>query len=107
MTYSNQSRQGLERRIRLHPRIIDQEQKAPARSALYHLPTDWHVHLLDLQAGQVHTADDIREQADHIIVAHSHVGHDLLERNLFGRIVLVLLTTTAEFLAQLCDFSLR
>ena len=53
-------------------------------------------HLLDLQARNFHTANNIREQGHHIIVAHGHVGHNFLEGDLLGRMVLVLLSTARQ-----------
>ena len=55
-------------------------------------------HLLDLQARYLHTANNVREKRYHIIVAHGHIGHDLLEGNLLYRIVLVLFASTVQLL---------
>ena len=53
-------------------------------------------HLLDLQAMYLHAANDIREQGHHIIVAHGHIGHNLLEGDFLGCMVLVLLSTAIQ-----------
>jgi len=37
--------------------------------------------------------DDIGEQGDHIVVAHGHVGNNLLESNLLAEVTLVLLSS--------------
>lgn len=67
----------------------------------------YYIHFLDLQAWNLHTANNIGEQSYHVVVAHGHVGHDLLEGNLLGRVILVLLTTTVELQSQLRNFSLN
>lgn len=53
------------------------------------------VHLLYFQTGQVHTVNDVREQANHIVIAHGHVGDDSLKSYLLSGMVLVLLATAA------------
>lgn len=63
-------------------------------------------HLLDLQAGYLHTVYNVWEQRHHVIVAHGHVRYDLLQRDLFGRMVFVLLPTTIQFLSQFRNFAL-
>lgn len=55
------------------------------------------IHLFDFQAGYRHTVDDVGKQSHHIVVAHSHVGHNLLQRNLLGRVVLVFPPPAGQF----------
>ena len=50
-----------------------------------------HGHLLDFQTLQTHNTHYIWKQCHHVVVTHSHVRDNLLERNLLGRIVLILL----------------
>lgn len=66
-----------------------------------------NVHLLYLQTGQIHTADNIWKQSNHIIIAHGHVGDDLLESDLLGGVILVLFASANKLLSQLCYFSLE
>src|SRR5205807_10311685 len=63
-------------------------------------------HLLDLQGLYIHAVDYVWKQRCHIIVAHSHIGHNFLKRYLFFGKILVLLITV-EFSAELGDFALR
>jgi hypothetical protein len=67
---------------------------------------DWYAHLLDLQAGNLHAVQDVWEEGDHVIVAHGHIGNDLLESILLGGVVLVFLSTSRQFLAELRHFAL-
>lgn len=107
MTYIDQGRQRLQGNLRFYPRVVDQEQKAPIDISGH--PSSVfgpHVHLLDLQTRQIHTGDHVGEQGHHIVVAHSHVGDDLLESDLFGRVVLILPASIIELLSQLRNFPL-
>lgn len=62
---------------------------------------DVHAHLLNLQAGNVHAADDIGKQRDHVVVAHGHVGDNLLEGNLLAMVGLVLFASRRlQFLSE-------
>jgi hypothetical protein len=54
----------------------------------------------------LHAVDDVREQRYHVVVAHGHIGHDALQRNLLGRIVLVPLSASVQLSSKLCDFPL-
>ena len=67
---------------------------------------DMRLHFLDLQTRYVHTTYDVREQCNHIIIAHGHVGNNLLEGCLLRREVFILLTAAVQFEAQLCYFAL-
>lgn len=66
-----------------------------------------NVHLLYLQTWQIHTADNIWKQSNHIIIAHCHVGNDLLESNLLGGVILVLFASANKLLSQLRYLSLE
>lgn len=48
-------------------------------------------HLLDLEYWYLHAANDIGKKRDHVIVAHGHVGDNLLQSSLLGYVILVLL----------------
>ena len=50
-------------------------------------------HLLDLQALDLHATHNIGKQGYHIVVTHGHVGNNLLESDLLGRLVFVLFAT--------------
>lgn len=63
-------------------------------------------HLLDLQARDLHTADDVWKQGHHIVVAHGHVRHHLLQGNLLCRVVLIALSPIVQLQPQLRDFAL-
>ena len=54
------------------------------------------LHLLNLQALQMHATDDVGEERHHVVITHSHIGDNLLERNLLARIVFVLLSTAVQ-----------
>lgn len=54
------------------------------------------LHLFYLEALYVHAPDDVGEEGHHVVVAHRHVGDDLLERNLLGDIAPVLLPTRVQ-----------
>jgi hypothetical protein len=86
-----QDRNGFYRHVRAHPGIVDQEEET---------------HLFDLKVWDVHAADNIGKQGDHIVVAHGHVGNNLLEGDLLGGEVLVLLAAAIQLEAQLGDFAL-
>ena len=63
-------------------------------------------HLLDLQTGYLHARYDVWEKSDHVVVAHSHICDDLLQRDLLCRVVLVLLPAAVQLLTQFCYFAL-
>jgi hypothetical protein len=63
-------------------------------------------HLLDLEAGDMHATNNVREEGHHVIVAHGHVGDNLLEGRLLGGEVLVLLAAAVEFEAEFSDLAL-
>lgn len=65
-----------------------------------------NAHLLDLQCRNHHALDNVGEEGGHVVVAHGHVGDNLLERDLLAGKVLVLLVTV-ELGAELCYFALR
>lgn len=112
----DQSRQGLQRNFRLSPGIVDEKQKAPENPdghqptrnfILRILPPPWSaLHLLDLEAWNRHAIDNVGKQRDHVIVAHRHVGHNLLQGDLLRGKVLVLLVPKLELLAELRDLAL-
>lgn len=54
------------------------------------------LHLLDLETRYVHASDYVREEGDHVVVAHGHVGNNLLESDLLDRMVLVLLSAAVQ-----------
>jgi hypothetical protein len=54
----------------------------------------------------VHGRNDIRKQGDHVVVAHGHVGDDLLEGCLLCGEVLVLLAAAVELEAELGHLAL-
>ena len=56
------------------------------------------LHLLDLQTWELHAIQYIWEQRHHVVVAHGHIGDDLLESILLGGVVLVLLSTPRKLL---------
>jgi len=64
------------------------------------------IHLLDLEALDLHAADNVRKQSNHVVIAHGHVGNDLLESDLLGGVVLILFTTHGELLTELSHFPL-
>ncbi len=66
----------------------------------------YSIHLLDLPVVDLHTIDDIREECNHIVIAHGHIGHDLLEGHLLESMILVFLDPIAEFQTKLCNFPL-
>ena len=55
----------------------------------------------------MHACDDIWEETNHIIVAHGHVGYDLLEGDLLRRVILVFLASAVQLLTQLGHLPLR
>ena len=55
----------------------------------------------------MHAFNDIREECHHIVVAHGHVSHNLLQGNLFGSMILVFFAATLKLYAQFCDFALH
>lgn len=63
------------------------------------------VHLFDLESGNVHALDNVWEESGHVVVAHSHVGDNLLEGDFFASEILVLFVIP-ELFTQLCDFAL-
>ena len=69
-------------------------------------PRNAYVHFLNLQTRYRHAIHDIRKQGHHIVVAHSHVRDDLLERNLLRGMILILFTAAIKLLSQLCDLAL-
>lgn len=66
-----------------------------------------HLHLLDLQARNIHTANDIGKEGDHVVVAHGHVGNDSLEGHLFGAMILILLAAAVQLESKFGNFALR
>lgn len=64
------------------------------------------VHFLDLPIFNLHTIDHIGKECNHVIIAHGHISNDLLESHLLGSMVLVLLDSIAELLAEFCNFAL-
>lgn len=66
-----------------------------------------HSHLLHLNTLNPHATHNIRKQRHHIIIAHGHIGDNLLQRNLLARKVLVLLAAALRQLeTQLGHFAL-
>lgn len=65
------------------------------------------IHLFDLQTRYLHTADNVRKEGHHVVIAHCHVGNDLLESNLLRGVVLVFLPSAVELQSQLGDFALQ
>jgi len=70
------------------------------------MPARRDAHLLDLQTRYLHATNNIWKQSHHIIIAHGHVGNDLLQRNLLRRMILVLLPSTVQLQPQLRYFAL-
>ena len=104
---------GLDRDLGSHPRIVYQKQETPGLCQsiclaaclpscilILVLIIPWnrgpYAHFLNLQAGNVHTADYIGKEGDHLVVAHGHVGNDLLESDLLLVEVLILLAAAVE-----------
>lgn len=56
-----------------------------------------YVHFLDFPVIDLHTTDHIREQSNHVIVAHRHISNNLLERHLFSSMILVFFDSIGEF----------
>ena len=57
------------------------------------------LHLLDLQNLNIHAVYNVWEKCNHVVVAHGHVGHNLLECILLCGIVLILLAAVGQLLA--------
>jgi hypothetical protein len=85
-----QDRDCLDGDFRSYARIVDEEQKT---------------HLLNFQARNVHAGNNIWEQRNHVIVAHGHVGDNLLKRDLLAREVLLLLSAAVQLEAKLGHFA--
>lgn len=62
-------------------------------------------HFLNFQRWYLHALNDVRKQRRHVIVAHSHISHNLLERDLLLRKVFILLIAV-ELGTELGDFAL-
>ena len=54
----------------------------------------------------MHAANNVREEGDHVVVAHGHVCDNLLEGRLLCREVLVLLAAAVELEAEFGDLAL-
>jgi len=54
----------------------------------------------------MHAADDVGEEGHHVVIAHGHVGDDLLEGRLLGGEILVLLAAAVELQTKLSDLAL-
>lgn len=66
----------------------------------------WLLHFLDFETRDVHAANDIGKEGDHVVVAHGHVGNDLFQGDFLDRVVLVLLAAAVELEAQLSYLAL-
>lgn len=66
----------------------------------------YSIHLLDLPVVDLHAVDHIRKECNHIVIAHGHIGHDLLEGHLLECMILIFFDPIAEFQAELCNFPL-
>lgn len=131
--YGYQDGQGALGHFRLHAAVVDEEEEAPAGAEISivrssansmppskapyssphtaqqssrGLPPRTDAHLLDLQGRYHHALDDVGEEGGHVVIAHGHVGDNLLERNLLAGKVLVLLVAV-ELGTQLCHFALE
>lgn len=99
MAYREEDRKGFQCYLWPRSRVVDQEQKAPMIVSDEHkddLVEEQAVHFLNLKALDLHAAYNIREQRHHIVITHGHIGYDLLQRNLFSSVVLVLLPAAVE-----------
>lgn len=55
----------------------------------------------------MHTSNNIWKEGNHVVVAHGHIGDNLLESNLLVVVHLVLFGgATLEFLSQFGNFAL-
>ena len=66
-----------------------------------------YLHLLDFQRVDLHATNHVGKQSYHVIVAHGHIGNNLLQSNLLGTEVLVLLAAARKLDAELCNFPLE
>lgn len=54
----------------------------------------------------MHAANNVRKEGNHVIVAHGHVGDNLLEGGLLGGEVLILLSAAVELETKFGDLAL-
>jgi hypothetical protein len=54
----------------------------------------------------MHATDDVWEERHHVVITHSHIGDNLLQRNLLARKVLILLSAAVQLETKFRNFTL-